>query len=162
MLESSYLTFGQLVSKSIISLDTLSYLLAYSELDEAYFIIVLKELEDIWLVLTILPSTYLEEYDERAKSAAYRKAKERMLKGRQKPEESTYNFKRYVLVVLWRSENGKTCIKTTNLKEPIETYSANEEFLNIALPVTNGIRPERMIVRSRSDVDDIHKDIYLD
>jgi len=162
LLESTYLTFRELTANSIISFDTLSYLLVWSGLDEAYFIVVLKEVDDAWLVLTILPSTYLEQYDELAKSAAYRKAKERMLKGRPQPEESPYNFKRYVLVVLWIAENGQTCVKTTNLKEPIETYSANEDFLNIALSVTNGIRPERIIVRSRIDVDDILVDINLD
>jgi len=162
LLESSDLTFGQLVSKSIISLDTLVYLLVWSNLDEAYFIVVLKELDNIWLVLTILPSSYLEEYDEQAKGAAYRKAKDRMLRGRRSQlEESSYDFKRYALVVLWYTEDGQKCVKTTNLKEPIDAFPANEDFVKLALSVTNGIRPERIIVRSRKAVDDIYIDINL-
>lgn len=164
LVRETALTFKELVINSMVEFDTFVYFLVWSEADDKYFIVILKELENTWLVLTIIPSSYLVQFNEEDNAKKYYRAKHRILNGR--PVVPTRPaFRRYVIVIVWKQLDGKVNIKSRNLKYSIESYSPSIDFMDIAISVTEGIRPDSITVRSRADIDDIFWELdlsYLD
>ena len=148
------MSYSELKLNSHIEFDTFYYILIWSIIDEKFLIAVLKE-EDVSIIITVLPSSYLKKYGEVRKDIASIKSKRRMLEERGAGKEAP-NFKRYKMVVLWKSHDGKIQIKQTTLKDSIESYVGDNRFSRMALDLTGGIEPERIIVRSALDIDDIY------
>jgi hypothetical protein len=154
LINDTGLTFRELAINSIVTFDTFSYLLIWSREEDKYFIAILKELSDIWLVLTILPSSYLNRYYQDDHVNKHKKAKNRMLnQGAKEPDNPI--FKRYSITAVWNGEDVRTNVKTRKLKSPIESYSLPTDFINIGMEITDGIQPDWIIVRSCKDINDV-------
>ena len=156
LIEKTLLTVSELKVNDIIDVRTQVFLLLWSEPDQKYYVLVLIELDETWLVVTVLPIDYWHQTMTIVKfSEKCEKAKKRMIGN---PEAIQYGpfFERYNIEVIWRTEeNWRGNFKKRKLKKPILSYQGNTEFRDIALELSDGHRPEKIVVRSVKDSDNI-------